>query len=202
MLQVAMPVAPGCSDQRGISTGSHQAQPLQGAATCFQGGLEQSVAGHQPQGVYANSQGEHQNCRNLDEQYRFRSPQAQFRNSYMGVGWVGGAQQVHGYDSGLRTEFEVVGRASTLDRRGARGAQEREQEQGLSSESMYHTCTRRPQSLKKKVVTIRENKDAESEVWTFSFSCEHTNFLSLKARLKNRTFKGMERLLKSFHESQ
>ena len=202
MLQVAMPVAPGCSDQRGISTGSHQAHPLQGAATCFQGELEQSVAGHQPQGVYANSQGEHQSCRNLDEQYRFRSPQAQFRNSYMGVGWVGGAQQVHGYDSGLRTEFEVVGRASTLDRRGARGAQEREQEQGFSSESMYHTCTRRPQSLKKKVVTIRENKDAESEVWTFSISCEHKNFLSLKARLKDRTFKGMERLSKSFHESQ
>ena len=201
MLQVAMPVAPGCSDQRRISTGSHQAQPLEGAATCFQGGLEQPVAGHQPQGVYANSQGEHQSCRSLDEQYRF-SPQAQFRNSYMGVGWVGGAQQVHGYDSGLRTEFEVVGRASTLDRRGARGAQEQEQEQGLSSESMYHTCTRRPQSLKKKVVTIRENKDAESEVWTFSISCEHTNFLSLKARLKDRTFKRMERLLKSFYISR
>ena len=46
---------------------------------------------------------------------------------------------------------------STLDR------QRRGQQQN-PSDSMYHTCTRRPQSVKKKVVTIKENNDAESEV--------------------------------------
>lgn len=50
----------------------------------------------------------------------------------------------------------------TLDRqrRGGGG----QQQQIASSDSMYHTCTRRPQSVKRKVVTIRENNDAESEV--------------------------------------
>ena len=50
----------------------------------------------------------------------------------------------------------------TLDRQ-RRGGGGQQQQIG-SSDSMYHTCTRRPQSVKRKVVTIRENNDAESEV--------------------------------------
>ena len=67
----------------------------------------------------------------------------------------GGGQQFGGEGQ----QFGGLGQSSTLDRQ-RRG----QQQQIPSSDSMYHTCTRRPQSMKKKVVTIRENMDTESEV--------------------------------------
>ena len=172
-LQVAMPVAPNDSEQRRRSSSSqHQHQ---GQATCLQGGQQQPHQGAysqqvqetcpegQQQGVYATSlqgvdgqQGSFPSYHHQQEQYSI-GPHLQYRNSYMAPGagmWVGGGAPHQG-----------PAYVSTLDR------QRRGQQQN-PSDSMYHTCTRRPQSVKKKVVTIKENNDAESEVWTF---CGNSN---------------------------
>ena len=195
--QVAMPMVPSESEQRRRSS-QQQQQALQGASSSIQGGGQQQPlqgvyaqqGACQQQGVYATSlvqgvsdqqqqsQGAGYPSCQQQEQYSL-SPHAQFRNSYMGPGpgpgvWVGGGQHqgpAHGSNAGGRPEFGGGGQqfggggqSSTLDRQ-RRG----QQQQIHSSDSMYHTCTRRPQSMKKKVVTIRENNDTESEVWIFEY---------------------------------
>ena len=178
-----MPVLPSDSEQRRRRSSASQQQ--QGASSCSQGGQQKPlqgvfaqqgvcIGGQQQQGVYAtslegvNSQQEQSqrafpSCQQ-QEQYRL-SPHAAYRSSYIGPGpgvWVGDGQCQGPAPALAHPNVQFggggqVGQSLTLDRQRRGG--------GIpSSDSMYHTCTRRPQSMKRKVVTIRENNDAESEV--------------------------------------
>ena len=146
----------GVFAQQGACIGGEQ----QGVyATSLQG-----VSGQQQQQSQGGGGGGYPGCQ-LQEQHGL-SPHGQYRNSYLGPGpgvWVGQHQGVAPslpqFGGGGGGGGGLLGQSSTLDRQ-RRGVGQQIQ----TSDSMYHTCTRRPQSMKKKVVTIRENNDTESEV--------------------------------------